>query len=179
MITKISQKVSSLFPLPLAADPDDADFPRFVDEGTRSESVARIHGSCAPFCATDHYVPTSGASVEEHGVKCLSDAAVSVSPTAASGRSVALIGFLARPYLHGIYPGFEAHSVERQGFVELVADIPTADGWTEVEMYLTAAEARTLAAGLTRLADGLEAPAKPLCTARAEREALAREEGRA
>ncbi|RZU16414.1 hypothetical protein EV645_3979 [Kribbella rubisoli] len=157
-----------LFPSPLSSDPDDPDFPSSVDDGARDVSVTRIHGRCAPFCATEG--PTAGASVADHDAKCLSAVGASVSPVLESGRLAHLVAFLARPYLHGTYSSVDAAAVEQSGFVELSADIPTADGWVEKNFYLSAADARTLGAGLTRMANVLEWQDELLRTERERRE---------
>lgn len=172
MSTTVSQQSCPIVPTPLSPDPDDATIPDTVVDGTTSYSVKRAHGRCSRFCANDE-VPTTEATVATHGPLCRSQGALAAAGLVGlDGRSGGVFGALAVPYTHGVYRGMDWAETEWQGYVELSVDLPTADGgWAEGELYLTAAQARTIAAGLTYLADELERPDEPLRTERARREA--------
>jgi hypothetical protein len=65
-----------------------------------------------------------------------------------------VFGLLAVPYLHGVYSAWDAATVERRGYVQVSVDAGTED--SIVDLCLTPEQARTIAAGLYRLAANLE-----------------------
>lgn len=179
MSTTVSQQYRPIVPTLLSPDPDDATVPDIIRDGNSSYTVKRVHGQCSRFCANDG-VPTHDAPVAEHGPLCQSNGALLVPGLAsADGRSSVLFGSLVAPYMHGVYRGQEWAQTEWQGYVELSVDVFTPDGHVDGEVYLTAAQARTIAAGLTYLADELERPDEPLRNERARREAETGTEGQA
>lgn len=157
MSITVTQIGAPLFPLP-------------VDERERATSTRQSTGQCARFCANDD-VPTIGASVAEHGPKCLSASAIFATDLLGEdGRPAGMIGFLSAPYLDGVYDGREWEGAEREGYVTLSVDFPVDGGFAEGNVYMSAARARSIAAGMLRLADELELPDEPLRSERARRE---------
>lgn len=151
-----TQMVRSWFPLPLADEPDDV---------VVSETVQRlesVHGRCAPFCLSDGSMPTSGETVAVHGPMCRSEIVASAvdGVTSAGGQAGRLLVHLVKPYLHGIYPAFDARTAQHdRGDVELLVSMRSDDG-ADVEgtLYLSAAAARAIGSGLIRLAEELDHP---------------------
>jgi hypothetical protein len=176
MSTTVSHGSRPIVPVPLSLDPDDSRFGAFMQAGHTSYSVKRVHGRCSRFCDYDD-VPTSGATIAEHGPMCRSHGPLFSRVVGFDGRQAGLGASLAAPYLHGIYDAFEVYSPEMRAWIELAVEFPTADGgWAEGELYLNAEDARTIAAGLMQLAHELETRDEPLREARARREAEARTE---
>ncbi|MFI5729156.1 hypothetical protein ACIA49_03480 [Kribbella sp. NPDC051587] len=123
-----------------------------VQNGVRWFTVEPVHGCCAPFCANDD---DAGADVEDHGVACASWSSLWLENlTTRTGASGHIDGKLVVPYLHGLYSSWDVATVERRGYVQLSVDAGTVD--SEVDICLTPEQARTIAAGLYRLAAELE-----------------------
>lgn len=177
MSNKVSQHVP-IVPVALSSNPDDPTIPDIAHEGDSSFQVRRVHGRCAPFCANDG-VPTDGASVAEHGEMCRSSHVINQSvPAGDGGRKGHLFGALSIPYLHGVYRWFDASQAEWRPYVELSVDLPIGDdSFAEGELYLTAEEAREMAAGLMRMADEIEFRDEPISGQRDRRPVTASQTG--
>ncbi len=137
---------SSPFPFPLSPDPADSSW----EDGDRT--VRRLRGICAPFCGDEG--PGRDETVAGHGAACESSPDLVLRDVVARTGRGTVLGSLAVPYLHGVYSSWDAATVERRGYVQLEVDAGTED--SVIDLCLTPDQARTIAAGLYRLAADLD-----------------------
>ena len=131
--------------------------------GVKDDGTIDLWGHCANFCAQAHDgAPTSGRSVEDHGLWCTTNVGLSVDGRFNDGERTVIAVQLSQPYTHGTYLAGVARASYKARGVTLVINADSDDDEERVEVHMKASDVRSLAAALLHAADNLERLARPI-----------------